>query len=155
MPNSVIARIKSALKNPAVSVGAVALMLLGGVLVVFNEPSAKSLRVSGRTFKLEVAQTPQAQAKGLGGRSSLSANRGMLFVFGDEAPRCFWMKDTHFPLDIIWLNERKQVVSMETNVSPRTYPRSFCPEDAAQYVIELSAGQAIAAHIQDGQHLDF
>ena len=113
------------------------------------------LTVNGYRYHLLVATTPATQAKGLGDRASLPLNEGMLFVFPDEGVRCFWMKNTHFPLDIIWLNAHKQVVHMEANVSPATYPNAFCPPQVARYVIELNAGQAQRAGMQLGQVFTF
>jgi hypothetical protein len=114
------------------------------------------LHVNGRKFSLEVAATPQAQVLGLGNRASLPANHGMLFAFsGPPAAECFWMKDMHFSIDIIWINASKTVVHINPNVSPNTYPKSFCPSEPAEYVIELNAGAASSAGIHDGETLNF
>lgn len=99
--------------------------------------------------------TPAAQTRGLGGRKSLPVNEGMLFVFAHPGQQCFWMKDMHFPLDIIWLNGSKQVVFIKSNLSPKTYPETFCPPNSAQYVIELNAGQAQKARLHTGETLNF
>jgi uncharacterized membrane protein (UPF0127 family) len=99
--------------------------------------------------------TAAAQEKGLSGRASLAPDSGMLFVFQNEAQRCFWMKDMQFPLDIIWVNKDKRVVYIQPELSPSTYPDSFCPKPPAQYVIELNAGQATQASIRIGETLTF
>jgi uncharacterized membrane protein (UPF0127 family) len=114
-----------------------------------------TLRVGGQNYALHIVTTAAAQQKGLGGRASLSQQEGMLFAYRSEAVRCFWMKDMHFPLDIIWLNEDKQVVHMQPNIVPSTYPDEFCPNPLAQYVIELNAGEALRADIRTGQTLTF
>ncbi len=79
----------------------------------------------------------------------------MLFVFEGVAVQCFWMKDMHFSIDIIWLDAEKRVVHIEKDVSPETYPRTFCPSKPAKYVIELSAGEASRSSIRPGQKLSF
>ena len=127
----------------------VILMLIWAI----NRPD--QLDANGHKYYLLVAKTTAAQAKGLGDRASMPANQGMLFVFSGEAPRCFWMKDMHFSLDMIWLNHTKTVVAMQNNVSPATYPHIFCPDQPAEYVIELLAGQAKAAGVKQGQQLSF
>ena len=118
-------------------------------------PGQTTLRAGTHRYTLRVAADAQARTKGLGGEHSLPATAGMLFWFTDDHTRCFWMKDMHFPLDIIWLDATKQVVHIERSVSPATYPHEFCPAAAARYVVELNAGQARAAGIREGQTLTF
>lgn len=135
----------------------IAIVALG--LVLFFIPrhnnNTTTLSSSGHSYTLTLATTSQTQEKGLGDRSSLPVNQGMLFVFSGESLQCFWMKDMHFPLDMIWVGTQKQVLFVKSNVSPDTYPESFCPNVQAQYVIELNAGQAQAAKIQVGDTLNF
>jgi len=137
---------------------------LGSLAVIFviavigyyyTQSKAPTLVAHGHTYQLEVATTTIAQERGLSGRLSMPAKQGMLFSFNGEAQRCFWMKGMRFPLDIIWLNGRKQVVHLERNVSPKTYPETFCPPQLAQYVVELNAGQARIAGITTGETLKF
>lgn len=123
--------------------------------VAGRQSGGETLRVNGRDFSLEVALTQQAQELGLGNRASLPKNHGMLFAFSRPAVECFWMKDMHFPLDIIWVDAGHRVVHIEPNVSPTTYPHSFCPNEPAEYVIELNAGTARAAGIRDDESLNF
>jgi uncharacterized membrane protein (UPF0127 family) len=120
-----------------------------------NRPAVTVLQTGDQAYELEVATAPDEQAKGLGKRASLPLDRGMLFTFESSGVRCFWMKDMQFPLDIIWINDAHMVTHIERNVSPRTYPKAFCPPTAAQYVIELNAGQAARAQLYTGQQLNF
>jgi len=147
-----------------------ALKILGGVLFVAaavivvlfsykhahdaaNQP--KLATPNGHVYNLLVAETAAEQAKGLGGRSSLPQNEAMIFPFTSEGTRCFWMKNMKFSLDMVWTNSQRQVVAVVPNVSPKTYPKTFCAQKPAQYVIELNAGQAKAADIVDGKTLNF
>ena len=114
-----------------------------------------TLHAGSQMYTLRVANTPPAQQKGLGGLYSLPKNQGMLFTFSGPDVRCFWMKDMRFPLDVIWLDAGKQVVHVERNVAPATFPDEFCPNTPAQYVIELNAGEAARANIQPGETLTF
>jgi uncharacterized protein len=132
------------------------MLVLGGVVVVAHGPQTTTvLTAGGRTYTLDIARSEAQRAKGLSGRQSMPANQGMLFVYPNAAVRCFWMKDMHFPLDIIWISPTKQVQHIGMDVSPDTYPRRFCPESQTQYVIELNAGEAGAAGINRGQTLQF
>ncbi len=120
---------------------------------IFYQPTRATLHAGGRTVKLDIAQSEATREKGLGGRESMADDRGMLFVFDQPDKECFWMKDMQFSIDIIWLNTAKQVVHVERNLSPETYPASYCPELPAKYVVELNAGQAEKLGISTGDTL--
>jgi len=66
----------------------------------------------------------------------------MLFVFPKDGKYAFWMKDMHFPIDIIWLSAEGSVVYMAQNVPPGSFPQTFRPDVLARYVLELPAGYA-------------
>ncbi len=151
------AKIVLALKWRWAIATALVLVLLVIALAWANKPSSQptSLIVNGKQITLMVSKTPQQLETGLGNRASLPPNEGMLFVFNVPAVQCFWMKDMHFPIDIIWLSSVKQIVYIQGNVSPNTYPESFCPPNSAQYVIELNSGQAHALQLEVGQALKF
>ena len=119
----------------------------------FFQPATATLQLGDKQYSLDIVSTDETRAKGLGGRAELASSAGMLFVFEHEQQECFWMKDMHFPIDIVWLNDKKQVVHVERNVSPDTYPNQFCPIEPATYVIELGAGQAHG--VSRGQKLAF
>jgi hypothetical protein len=122
---------------------------------VAGDSGTTILRTGSKKYTLFVVSTPTTQQLGLGQRASLPKDQGMLFVFGQAAQQCFWMKDMHFPLDMIWLSPSHRVEHIQPDVSPKTYPNSFCPDVTAQYVIELNAGQASAAGIYTGERLSF
>jgi uncharacterized protein len=84
----------------------------------------------------------------------MDTDRGMLFDFGAPDQYCMWMKDMKFSLDMIWLNEQKEIVSLVENVSPQTYPKSFCGPKTAWYVVEVNAGIVSAADLRVGQRLN-
>ncbi|MFW5928839.1 MAG: DUF192 domain-containing protein, partial [Halobacteriota archaeon] len=90
---------------------------------------------------------------------SLPDDSGMLFVYDDEAPRSFWMKDTHVPLDIVFLDRELRVVNVERaapdpgNLSDRQLPRY--PSDApARYVVEVRRGYADDVGLSPGDRLE-
>jgi uncharacterized membrane protein (UPF0127 family) len=60
-----------------------------------------------------------------------------------------------FPLDIIWTDADKKIVTIEEDVQPDTYPKSFCPDQLALYVIEVNAGVSKRAGLVEGQQLQF
>jgi uncharacterized membrane protein (UPF0127 family) len=104
-------------------------------------------------YRLQAVSSIEDQERGLSGSSKLDKHAGMIFVHNEVAERCFWMKDMNYPLDIIWADDKKQVVHIEADVSPTTYPHAFCA--LAQYVIELNAGRAAHSGITKGMTLGF
>ncbi len=120
---------------------------------VFARTDYRLAALNGHSYRLEVADTDALRAAGLGNRSSLSADQGMLFNYSTPAMRCFWMKDMRFPIDMIWLDRTKKATYIERDVNPSTYPQTFC--HAGVYVIELNSGEAARAGLEVGQPVTF
>lgn len=154
-PNSIAATTVSRKKYILYGLGGLAALFLVLAPFIFYSPPQAELRVSGHKVTLEIARTAAAESQGLGGRSGMTDNEGMLFVLEKPATACFWMKDMRFSLDIIWLNSAKQVVHVQPDVSPKTFPKTFCSDTPAKYVIELNAGQAQGLGIGVRQTLAF
>jgi len=107
----------------------------------------------GTCLSLEVVSSNSSRTLGLAGRKEMARDKGMLFDFKKTGEYCMWMKDMHFSLDILWLNENKEIISMIENVSPDTFPKSFCGPQSARYVIEVNEDIIKAADLHIGQHL--
>jgi uncharacterized membrane protein (UPF0127 family) len=150
-------KIKSAPKFAPIAVGIIAAAaLLWVVLAELHSDTQQEdylLRTENQTFALDAATSPIEQAQGLGGRASMPANSGMIFVFARDTRQCFWMKDMQFPLDIIWADSQKRVTHIATNLSPDTYPKTYCA--GGKYVFELHAHKAAVGGINAGQKLNF
>jgi uncharacterized membrane protein (UPF0127 family) len=88
-------------------------------------------------------------------RSSLSPDRGMLFIFPETDVHSFWMKNTLVPLDIIWIDESLEIVHVERDVPPcKADPcASYPPKRPAKFVLELAAGQASSRGIGEGDRV--
>lgn len=91
---------------------------------------------------VEMANTQASRELGLSGRPHMRDDEGMLFVFDKPGRYGFWMKDMTFPLDIIWINENGIVVSIERNLTPDSYPKTFMNQSDASYVLEINQGMA-------------
>jgi len=98
------------------------------------------MELSGERFTLEIALTEKGREKGLGGRENLCSTCAMLFVFEKPGRYAFWMKDMHFPIDIVWLSGDK-VVFVAHEISP-DFSGILDPAVIADRVVELSAGAA-------------
>lgn len=110
---------------------------------------------NNKKLKVEVANDNLKREKGLMYRDYLGDDEGMLFIFDEEKPLTFWMKNTYIPLDIIFLNSQKQVVQIYTNTKTNqtieTYP-SIVP---AQYVVEVNAFWTLENNIKVGDFFNW
>ena len=106
--------------------------------------ASPSVTLHGTRIAVALATDAASREHGLMGRTQLARDHGMLFVFPDAQPRWFWMKDTPIPLDILFFDSHRKLVSMQLDVPPcQAEPCSTYPSDApARYVLELAAGEA-------------
>lgn len=136
-------------------VAAIGLLIIIGITIFFifkkqnTFPKSLGVIVDNNSYYLEIAQNNQERKKGLSDRDKLCPNCGMLFVFDKEDQHDFWMKDTHIPLDIIWLNSKKEIVKII--VAAQTDSETiYTNKTPAQYVIELPANESLKLNLQIG-----
>ena len=118
--------------------------------------SGPSVELKGQRFTVELAETREKQALGMMFRDSLKEGHGMLFLFPNEAPRSFWMKNCRIPLDIFYFDAELALVSVSENTPPCRTERcpSYPSAGPAQYVLELNAGMAAELGVQPGDKLE-
>ena len=100
----------------------------------------RTLTIGNTTLQAEIAQTEKQKMIGLSHRKTLAEGHGMLFIFNTNDKHGIWMKDMHFPIDIIWIDTTMKVIHIEQNISPNTYPQTFTPPTPARYILEVPAG---------------
>ncbi|MDO8521634.1 MAG: DUF192 domain-containing protein [bacterium] len=103
-------------------------------------PQRSAVTIADTAIAVDVARTPQEQARGLSGRPSLSESEGMLFIFEQPDLYGFWMPNMHFAIDIVWISSDWRIVDLALQVAPDSYPTVFTPSTPAQYVLEVPAG---------------
>lgn len=114
------------------------------------------VEVGGQRFGVEIADDDAERSRGLMFRDSMPRDRGMLFVFERQQALAFWMKNTRIPLDILYFDEDRKLVSAAA-ASPCTTPR--CPAypstGPGRFVLELNAGLARELKLQPGDAIVF
>ncbi len=100
-------------------------------------------------FKVELALTPREQAKGLMNRAAMAEDAGMLFYFGKEAPRSFWMKNTLISLDIIFIRADGVISTIHHNAKPLDLT-SLPSQGPAAAALEIGGGMAEKLGIKEG-----
>ena len=112
------------------------IIIVVGVFLFLKKPS--QVCFNNTCFKVEATDDI---AKGLMYREKMEADHGMLFIFPTIQKHSFWMKNTLIPLDIIWLDEKKEVVFIAKNAQPCTEECSLIiPDKNAKYVLEINTG---------------
>ena len=90
-------------------------------------------------LQLEIADDDYQRETGLMYRQSMENDQGMLFIFENEEPRGFYMKNTNIPLDLIFLDSQNKIVSISKNAQPKSL-ETIPSQVPAQYVLEVNAG---------------
>lgn len=104
--------------------------------VAIFRPPGRIVRV-----RVELARDTASRARGLMFRRQLAADAGMAFLFDQEQPHPFWMKNTFIPLDMIFIDGRGTVVGVIHHAEPLT----LSPRDIgrpSRTVVEVNAGFA-------------
>lgn len=117
--------------------------------------TAPSVTLHGKQFSTEFATDDASRELGLMNRTSLAADHSMLFIFVNDEPRAFWMKNTLIPLDILYFDKERKLISMQLNAQPcKADPCAIYPSDgSARYVLELQAGTAGRLGLKLGESL--
>ena len=101
---------------------------------------------------VEIARTPDAHEHGLMFRTKMPEEQGMLFEWGFESQRVFWMHNTCLPLDMLFIAKDGTIAGILEQVpvlndQPRAVP---CP---AAYVLEVNAGYCRPHGVKPGMHI--
>ncbi len=130
----------------------VALLLLSGCATA----SGQWVEVGGARYQVEIADNDEERARGLMFREQMDTGHGMLFVHDSEEPQAYWMKNTKIPLDILYFDSARKLVSQQRDVPPCSLGNGCPPypsEAPARYVLELNAGEATRLNLRDGVEL--
>jgi uncharacterized membrane protein (UPF0127 family) len=120
------------------------------------QPEVTIATENGReiTFFVEIADTPAKRELGLQYRRDLPPDRGMIFLFPNEADQTFWMKNTPIPLDMIFIDSQRRIVGIAEGAIPFSLePRSV--GHPSRFVLEINGGLATRYGIRPGNSVRF
>ncbi len=117
------------------------------VLAESNQPVFKQIICSiylnknnHQELSLDIADNEQKRSYGLMNRKDIRPNSGMLFIWRDSQIRNFWMKNTHFNLDLFFLNNHGEIIEIYKNA--RAFDETnIKSKEKAKYVLEMNAGE--------------
>jgi hypothetical protein len=105
-------------------------------------------------IEIEIADDDRQREQGLMWRRNMAESRGMVFIFPQESEQRFWMRNTYIPLDIIYVNSKMEIVSIQKNC--KTLNDGGLPSNApAQYVVEVIGGFCDKHNIKAGTKILF
>ena len=97
------------------------------------------ISVGGRTIKVDVALTGPQMEQGSKYRRSLDEDRGMIFIYSQPVTSSFWMKDTHIPLSIAFINSEGRIISIQ-DMEPDNDQKTYAPPRPFLYALEMNQG---------------
>lgn len=105
-------------------------------------------------FTVEIADTPEKREIGLMYRKEMAADHGMIFIFAQELPQSFWMKNTQLPLDMLFISADQKIVGIVEQATPFSLePRGVSAP--SQFVLEINGGLASRYQIRPGDRVRF
>lgn len=112
-----------------------------------------------RQFDVELADTAEAQARGLMYRTNLPIDGGMLFApyppdGGPPRRAQFWMKDTPSPLDILFIRADHRIARIVENAAPFSEAPIDSGEPVAA-VLEIRGGRVAELGIGEGDMVNW
>lgn len=128
-------------------------VMLGWLLSGCASGRDRWVELEGTRYQVEVAADPASRAQGLMYRDSLADGHGMLFIHDEQAPQAYWMKNTRIPLDILYFDNERRLVSQQRDVPPCSAGDRCPPYPSgapARFVLELNAGQAAEIGLRNG-----
>ncbi|MCL4353857.1 DUF192 domain-containing protein [Patescibacteria group bacterium] len=120
--------------------------------------SSPSATINNHKIKLTVAKSGQEQEIGLSKYTLLPKDEGMIFPFKSEAKYRFWMKNMKFPIDIIYIKNKKVVTVFENAQPPKNEsenPPIYEPSETADTVLEINAGLSKEFGIKKGTEIKY
>ena len=109
---------------------------------------AITLGAGMHNIRAELAITPEQRQKGLMHRRDLATHEGMLFVFEEPQPQCFWMRNTPTALTIAFVADDGAIVNL-ADMKPFD-ESSHCSTAPVRYVLEMNQGWFAKRGIKPG-----
>ena len=106
------------------------------------------------TLNIEIANSPYERETGLMYRTNMEKNQGMLFIFDEESVLTFYMKNTYISLDLIFINGKKEIISIYKNAKPNDIS-SISSKLPSKYVLEVIQGVSDNLNLKIGDRINY
>lgn len=127
-----------------------ALLAAGTAFAQQPQMDLQRVRISAGMYQIDaqVATTPEQRQIGLMFRKEMPQSEGMVFVFEQPSPQCFWMKNTLIPLSAAFVADDGRIVNIE-DMKPQTTD-NHCSSEPVRYVLEMNQGWFAKKNIKKG-----
>jgi uncharacterized protein len=122
---------------------------LEGIVEAQLEPLTIATSAGPKSFRVEIADTPEKMQTGLMFRQTMPADQGMLFVHPSDGERTMWMKNTYLSLDMLFIDANGRIHRIAERTTPFS-EETVSSEGPVRAVLELNAGQSDALGIKAG-----
>lgn len=106
------------------------------------------------TIDIEIADNDSKREVGMMDRTTMDEKQGMLFVFDEEYRGAFWMRNTILSLDIIFINQQGEIITIHKNTKPLS-DDTYAPSGIAWYVLEVNAGFSETYGLKEGDRMSW
>lgn len=111
------------------------------------------IHINNTKLNVKVARTPGEHFLGLMNVGSMPRDAGMLFEYPDKQTLSFWMKNTHIPLSIAFINELGIITQIEyLEPLDQDVVKS---EQLSKWALEVNRGWFENNNIEIGDKIDF
>jgi len=141
------------------------IVIVAALILFFATPSASEnlkphVLINDQRIEVELVKSFEEKQQGLMYRESLDEDAGMFFLYDEEQPLMYWMKNTLIPLDMIFLSADRNIIHIESEVPPcKPLESNDCPgygpKEEGQYVLEVNGGYAEEHGIEVGDSVEF
>ncbi|MFZ1081786.1 MAG: DUF192 domain-containing protein [Candidatus Kryptoniota bacterium] len=107
-----------------------------------------------KLIQIEIADNEAERTQGLMWRKSMAEDEGMLFIFDEQEPLTFWMKNTYISLDMVFAGKSGNIVSIYPEATPLS-EASISSGAPAKYVVEVNADFCAKYGINVGDKIEF
>jgi uncharacterized membrane protein (UPF0127 family) len=138
-----------------------AVLLMSVSMFLVQREEGKTIIIAfpnGVEIEADVADTPEKLLFGMAFQDALPPNGGMIYIFESTGPHRVTTKEYRFPIDMIWVDESRHIVSIAENVPPcklETCPWHGSPSPSVRYLIETAAGFIQKVGVEVGGELRY
>jgi uncharacterized protein len=148
-------------KNRIVMMALLAILLISVSMFLVPREEGKTIIISfpnGAELEAEVADTPEKLLFGMAFHDALPPSGGMIYIFESTGPHRVTTKAYRFPVDMIWVDESRHVVSIAENVPPcklESCPWHGSESANVRYLIQAGAGFVQQSRVAVGVELKY
>ena len=100
------------------------------------------IKINNKTYDVLAARSEEEREQGLQNVVEMDDNEGCLFFHPEVENVDYWMQNTYLPLDIIFIDADKEVISVKQG-EPES--EDFISEKGVKYVLELNENSGVEA----------